>query len=108
MEAVVRLAGTDGLDAALLGRELALLAAGCDEATCDGATERAAESLDRVGRGGAWHVAWTVAHTFMSVMLRSDHPTPTGLPALLAVAAAAAAGGRAGLPPSSVPGPVTG
>ena len=97
VDAVLHLARTGGLDASLLGRELArLLGTGPDG---DDASSRAAESLDSVGRAGAWHVVWAVAHTAVPVLLRLEAP-PAGMPALLTVAASAAAhtGARADLP----------
>ena len=94
VDAIVHLAATDGLDAALVGRELALLITG-------GRTDvdRVAEALSLAGRGGVWHVVWAIAHTVVPALLRLEQ-RPAGLPALLAVAssAAAATGARAHLP----------
>jgi hypothetical protein len=99
VEAVLHLAGTNGLDSALLGRELrALLTAG-NETTAPGAAGRAADSLRRIGAGRAWHVVWAVSYAVVPALLRC-RPVAAGVPDLLAVAAdaAAAIGARADLP----------
>jgi hypothetical protein len=93
-DAVIHLAGTSGIDAALLGRELAHLLV-----VADAATDRVAGTLALIGQRGAWHVVWAVAHTVVPALLRLDQP-PAGTAALLAVAAdaATATGARAVLP----------
>jgi hypothetical protein len=91
-DAVLHLAGTGGLDAALIGREMRALDAG-----------PAAGSLRRIGEGRAWHVVWAIAYAVVPALLR-QRPVPDGMPDLLAVAAdaAAAIGARADLPDVTV------
>jgi hypothetical protein len=114
VDAVVHLAGTDGLDAALIGRELSVLLAGragddedihrlamprATRSQRASETARLATSLSAVGRAGAWHVVWTLARATVPVLLRLPTP-PDGLPALLGVASVAAAttGARGDIP----------
>ncbi|MFC3743831.1 DUF6493 family protein [Paractinoplanes deccanensis] len=92
--AVAHLARHGGLDAGLLGRELALLlrAHHDDLPLTTGA-------LADLARGGAQHAVWAVLHAVVPALLRLD-PAPAGLPDLLALATATAAaiGARADLP----------
>ena len=88
--AVAHLARHGGLDAALLGRELALL---------PGPHDRLVDALADLARGGAQHAVWAVLRTVVPALLRQDRP-PAALPDLLALATATATaiGARADLP----------
>ncbi|MGX6606815.1 hypothetical protein ACWKSP_32515 [Micromonosporaceae bacterium Da 78-11] len=94
VDAVLRLAGSGGLDAGLTGRELALLLT--HQAVVLG---RLVDALGEIARAGAQHVVWAIAHAVVPALLRLDHP-PAGTPDLLALAsgAAAATGAHADLP----------
>ncbi len=94
VDALLHLAATGGLDAALLGRELTQLLA-----TGDVQLGRLVPALADITRAGAPHVVWTVGHTLVPPLLRMDRP-PQAMSDLLAVAASAAAatGARADLP----------
>ncbi|MFG1990466.1 hypothetical protein ACGFJ7_10885 [Actinoplanes sp. NPDC048988] len=92
--AVAHLARCGGLDAGLLGRELALLLAAHHDDL-----HAAADALADLARGGAQHAVWAVLHAVLPALLRLERP-PAGLPDLLALASAVAAaiGARAHLP----------
>ena len=89
--AVAHLARHGGLDAGLLGRELALLvAAEASETTRRTDPGGAADVLADLARGGAQHAVWTVLRTVVPALLRLDRPPPA-VPDLLALATATAA-----------------
>lgn len=94
VRATLHLVANDGLDAALLARELRLLLAREDRRPAD-----AAASLSRIGHAGAWHLVWATAYAMLPFLLRPE-PAPTDVADLLSVAAEAAAaiGARADLP----------
>jgi hypothetical protein len=94
VRAILHLVASDGLDAALLARELRLLLTREGRRPAD-----AAASLSRIGHAGAWHLVWATSYAMLPFLLRAGSPAP-GLTDLLVVAAdaAAATGAPADLP----------
>jgi hypothetical protein len=92
--AVAHLSRRGGLDAGMVGRELALLLS-----VPDVDLRPAADALDDLARGGAQHAVWAMLHAVVPALLRMDRP-PADLPDLLALttATAAAIGAHAHLP----------
>ncbi|MFF5081467.1 hypothetical protein ACFY36_30840 [Actinoplanes sp. NPDC000266] len=92
--AIAHLARCGGLDAGLLGRELALLlTTGPDD------LHPTTDALADLARGGSQHAVWAILHAVVPALLRRERP-PAGLPDLLALATAVAAAinARAHLP----------
>ncbi|XVU20767.1 hypothetical protein ACQPZJ_26220 [Actinoplanes sp. CA-054009] len=92
--AVGHLARCGGLDAGLLGRELALLLAARPDDL-----HPTTDALADLARGGSQHAVWAILHAVVPALLRLER-SPAGLPDLLALATAVAAAinARAHLP----------